>query len=322
MSDPNKVVEAPKRIESMSFENTKNYWTKERKANAEPIKTPLINKSDKVELTKSNQESGKKTVSQDKIVSDKGSDIATDTLLLTNNADYQTERVRDISAYPYSAVGKLFMTFPNGKNYVGSAWTIGESVVFTAGHCVYSAEDGGWAKDIVFSSNDGNRDDKDFVAKTFYSLDGWINEEDFKYDLAVCVMQTPVRPTTGSLGWVAHLPFDNNRVYESIGYPADNSKIKEFDGRFMWKCVGKSHQNNSHNRYEIIGMYNNMTGGCSGGPWVTSYNDQIYANGINSFGYIEDEGKMYSPYFGENFINLINIVKNEMKVEEQVLVEV
>ncbi|MEG0134153.1 MAG: hypothetical protein RR782_08510, partial [Clostridium sp.] len=148
-----------------------------------------------------------------------------------------------------------------------------------------------------------------FVAKTFYSLNGWINNRDFKYDLAVCIMQKPVRPTTGSLGWVAYLQPDN-RIYESIGYPADDSVIKEFDGKFMWKCVGKNYSYARHNKFEIIGMHNNMTGGCSGGPWLTSYNNQIYVNGINSFNYQGEEGKMYSPYFGEGFLNLINVVKD------------
>lgn len=47
-----------------------------------------------------------------------------------------------------------------------------------------------------------------------------------------------------------------------------------------------------------------MTGGYSGGPWLTSYNNSIYANGINGFGYNGEEAKMYTPYLGEGFLIL------------------
>lgn len=79
---------------------------------------------------------------------------------------------------------------------------------------------------------------------------------------------------------------------------------------YIEEIIKNSEEYARHNKFEIIGMHNNMTGGCSGGPWLTSYNNQIYVNGINSFNYQGEEGKMYSPYFGEGFLNLINVVKD------------
>ena len=63
-----------------------------------------------------------------------------------------TERVPNRGIIPYCAVGKLFMTF-DGARFVGSAWTIAGSGVFTAGHCVYDHDRGGWADNILFGLN-------------------------------------------------------------------------------------------------------------------------------------------------------------------------
>src|SRR2546421_723304 len=61
------------------------------------------------------------------------------------------------SLFPYSAIGKLFMTFPNApganKNYQGSAWAIGEKAIFTAGHCLFDHTLGGAANAVVFAGH-------------------------------------------------------------------------------------------------------------------------------------------------------------------------
>src|SRR5438045_3049538 len=47
-------------------------------------------------------------------------------------ANFQTSLVDDMTVWPFKPVGKLYMTF-GSTNYQGSAWTIGESAIFTAG---------------------------------------------------------------------------------------------------------------------------------------------------------------------------------------------
>ena len=52
-------------------------------------------------------------------------------------------------AFPYSAIGQLIMTFPNGdpeKSYIGTAWLIGPNTAVTSAHNLYQSEYGG---DIV-----------------------------------------------------------------------------------------------------------------------------------------------------------------------------
>jgi len=209
-----------------------------------------------------------------------------------------TQRVPNRTVIPYCAVGKLFMTF-NGANYVASAWTIGESGVFTAGHCVFDNQHGaGWADKILFvpQYHQGAEPLGRWAATELATLKGWIvgGTDRFKYDLAAFKVDRPVRPVTGSLGWLANASPDQGCI-TSIGYPA----APPFDGQEMWRssgrCVGTVNP---------IQMRNDMTGGCSGGPWEVWFDGAPLSNGLNSFRYTSDPTSMYSPYFGTGFLNL------------------
>ena len=302
----NEIIEAPKEINLMSSNDINEYWTKERMMNAIPLEIPTSTieepETPSSTLSSNKEEIVKKMILPDDIVS------TSDCQEIIENVDsthgkFLTKKVDNIHVYPYRAVGKLFMTF-NGQDYQGSAWTIAESAIFTAGHCVHDSQLGGWATNIMFAVGYSNGTyTKAWIVKNKISLNGWVNNRDFKYDLAVCIMDSPVRPTTGTLGWVAHLS-PANITYMGIGYPVVPIPGYDFDGKYMWQSTGEY-----INGTEIIKMHNNMTGGCSGGPWVTKYNNGIYANGINSHRMSNENETMKSPYFGEGFINLYNKVK-------------
>ncbi len=53
--------------------------------------------------------------------------------------------------FPFTTIGKLNITFPNNKTFVGTGTMIDRFHVLTAGHVVYSAKDGGWASTIKFT---------------------------------------------------------------------------------------------------------------------------------------------------------------------------
>ncbi len=210
-----------------------------------------------------------------------------------------TQRVPNRTVIPYCAVGKLFMTF-NGNRYVGSAWTIGESTVFTAGHCLYDSGTGGagWADNLLFvpQYHNGAEPLGRWAAIEMATLNGWKagGSDRFKYDLAAFRVDRPIRPATGSLGWLANAQ-PNQGCVTGIGYPAANP----FDGREMWRSSGRYVSGSNP-----IQMRNDMTGGCSGGPWEIWRDGVPLTNGLNSFRYTNDPTTMYSPYFGEGFLNL------------------
>jgi hypothetical protein len=51
-------------------------------------------------------------------------------------------------------------------------------------------------------------------------------------------------------------------------------------------------------------MENEMTGGCSGGPWTTL--DDHVAIGLNSHRLVPHDNRMFSPLFDEDFLLLLD----------------
>lgn len=216
----------------------------------------------------------------------------------------RTEQVPNRGVLPYCPVGKLFMTF-DGRNFVGSAWTTAGSGVFTAGHCVFDRDGGGWADKVLFvpQYHDGAAPRGNWTAVQIASLRGWTENRDFKYDMAAFKTDRPIQPATGSLGWMANFPPDQG-PFTSVGYPSAAHPTHGFNGQRMWRSTGRFRSGPNP-----VQMWNDMTRGCSGGPWVVWKNGQVYANGLNSFRYTNDPASMYSPYFGEGLIALYNWVK-------------
>ena len=116
--------------------------------------------------------------------------------------------------------------------------------------------------------------------------------------MGAAIATSPIRPTTGSSGWMANYPA-NQGPYTEIGYPGEPIPGFNFDGERMWQSVGAYLDGST-----IIRAEGNMTGGCSGGPWTVNNDPQRRPNGLNSHRY-GDGNVIYSPYFGDNFVNLI-----------------
>ncbi|MCK4260965.1 MAG: trypsin-like serine protease [Halanaerobiales bacterium] len=312
-NNKNEIIRNPQ-VRMMSSGDVEAYWTEERMRNAIPLKIPVTAEEPDLRATTLAWERTAEDKLKESTPSENGNlNFDSKEFLLDAGKDFETTRVNNINDYPYQLIGKIFMTF-NGRDYVGSAWTIAESAIFTAGHCVYSHQEGVWATNILFEAgySDGSFI-KRWGSNNYYSLNGWVNDGDCASDMAVCIMDSPVSSTTGTLGWMASFS-PNQGTITSIGYPADNTHNPNFDGKFMWKCVGKYISGS-----ENIKMHNNMTGGCSGGPWIVMHNNKLYANGLNSHGYSNQPNKMYSPYFGQGFLNLYEIAETAI-VEEPVLV--
>ena len=212
----------------------------------------------------------------------------------------------NFTKFPWQAVGKLYMVF-GGKNYVGSAWAIAgtQSCIFTAGHCVYDKADG-WATNVMFKGRYNNGASiGTWYIKELFSLKGWTDNRDFQYDMGACLATSAITPTMGALGWMANFP-PNQGPYTGIGYPAASVPGYNFNGQLMWQSIG-----DYINGTNPIQAYNNMTGGCSGGPWAVVKNGVPYASGLNSFRYTSNPSTMYSPYFGDGFLNLFNAIKGK-----------
>lgn len=148
-----------------------------------------------------------------------------------------TERLN----YPYSAVGVIFVTFPDGSQASGTVAVVGRNDLLTATHVLYSPEHGGWVKSFnAYFGADYNQVLDRFDSSSFsYTLRsstvawnsmGWPNGvfadsnpatltgAESQYDVGLIGLSVPIGDTTGWFG------IDPNRNYTQnlieVGFPS------------------------------------------------------------------------------------------------------
>jgi hypothetical protein len=173
--------------------------------------------------------------------------------------------------YP-SAHGKVFFTSNEGVNYVCSGTALlstNESVVWTAGHCVNEGP-GAFYKNFLFvpAYRDGAAPYGKFAGSTLLTSSGWQASGEWGVDVGAAVVGTNASGQTLTDA-VAEAPivFNSSRAqsYRLYGYPA----AKKFSGQRLRVCDTKWLMDD----FAIpntIGASCDMTGGSSGGAWVTS----------------------------------------------------
>jgi V8-like Glu-specific endopeptidase len=270
-----------------------SYWNEDRKLSAKPILLPVSNK---LSISDFITNEGEPSV---------GQPLGPDNEKSETFSEARTSLVENIVIDPFRAVGKIFTQNAQGALGTASAFVIGESTIVTAAHCVYSISDGGWLKNLTFvpQYNNGKSIEGDWAISNVQVPLGWRMNESFEYDIAVVILSKPVRPQTGKLAWLANFP--QNQSYLGIGYPGGLDETPPadypFDGQRMWQSQGNYIGGSSIMKVDG----NNMTAGCSGGPWTVLRDNIWYANGLNSNRLPEEPNTIRSPYFGDAFINLI-----------------
>jgi len=305
-----------------SVVDIESYWTDTRMQNATVMELPILSEKEFESLRKILAELDAKELQQILIAPAQPEYTGLNSPSLTDKGahqesvkSYKTSKVPksrfNDSKSPYYRIGKVFFTIA-GKDYVCSGASIANRALLLAGHCVYDPDKKKWATKISFcpSYNNGCYFNWKWWGKKLYSLKGWVNNKNYAYDLAMVVTTAKLSHYVGTLGWHSSgFTFSN---WIGVGYPAKPIPGYKFDGRYMWQSAGKKLNSGLQG---INAMENNMTGGSSGGPWLdpTKWNNIpfFYANSINSFGYDSRPGVMYSPAFGQGFINLYNAVKNQ-----------
>lgn len=204
-----------------------------------------------------------------------------------------------------NTAGRVFFSYQGRTaSCSGNAVTSNnKSTVITAGHCVKL--EGAWHTNWVFvpGYHDGQSPYGRWSASKTLSTPQWTASEDINYDVGAAV----VAPLDGKLltdvvggqGLAFNTGY-NLRMY-SFGFPA----AAPYDGEKFIYCSGNTNRDfllsNDH------GMNCNMTGGASGGPWFTQFNESTGAgllSSVNSFKYNFLPNRMYGPYFGADAQNL------------------
>ena len=269
---------------------TAKYWTKSRMSNAKPI--PLRVAPDALRTSISGAESGRTRV------------VAPVLPASTETVAESTIEVPDINKFPFSCVGKLFMR-EGDSNYVGSAWVIGERAIFTAAHCLYD-DNGTFFDDVLFRPGfkDGSSPERfSVVQMSIDSRYAAFDDDHLKFDLGIAILDRPISDLTGVAGYAVN-PTSQiaiGRSVTGVGYPAG----APFDGQRMFQSTGSIVRDSAPGSTieRFFGAENDMTGGCSGGPWFDLSNTVV---GLNSFVFVgEDPQVMHSPYFGTGFEELL-----------------
>jgi hypothetical protein len=181
-------------------------------------------------------------------------------------------------ADPYpSQHGKVFFT-ENGVNYVCSGSAVSQpggdrSIVWTAGHCLNEGP-GDFVVNFIFvpAYKDNVRPHGTFAASTLYTTSGWQNNGELGVDLGAAVVgenaagQT-LHEATNELTPSFYSDYTSAfQDYDMFGYPAAG----KFNGQRLRLCDTKGSRLDTFKTPDTVGSACDMTGGSSGGGWVTN----------------------------------------------------
>lgn len=130
---------------------------------------------------------------------------------------------------PYNAISYLFVRWPDGKASRCTGFIIDRDSVLTAGHCVYSKGNGGWATGITVrpgANGSNNFPYGAFESENLYSVTGWTEHSDRNYDYAVINISGTFPSTIGTFGYgVATNSNFGGEFARVTGYPADRDDL-------------------------------------------------------------------------------------------------
>jgi V8-like Glu-specific endopeptidase len=131
-------------------------------------------------------------------------------------------KITNVTVYPWRTVCKLYMRFPNGKNYIGSGILVANKYILTAGHCIHSRADGGWATrvEVVPGQRGSYRPYGSALATRLRSYTGWTSSSNTNFDLALVTLNRTIGNSTGWLGYAAYSTI-NGLNAQTAGYPGD-----------------------------------------------------------------------------------------------------
>lgn len=188
-------------------------------------------------------------------------------------------QIQNTHRFPHSAIVKLRITKANGDRSMCSGSIINEpnsknNHVLTAGHCVHDSDAGGFVDSItVIPAADGNTkpfNEAEAVSTRTYAE--WIQNEDYRFDLALLTLDRSIGDYTGAFGYGYEKEESNIYSYSPThiaGYPADKPP------NTMWSDsntgLGTFNETGISDRIHKYEM--DTYGGMSGAPvWVHNYN--------------------------------------------------
>jgi V8-like Glu-specific endopeptidase len=191
-------------------------------------------------------------------------------------------RISPTTSFPWRAMTKLRMTFPNGLQYVCSGALVAAKYTLTAGHCVYSHNDGGWARTIeVIPGLDGTyKPYGSAYASYMRTYQGWTQNRDSNYDFALITLDRTIGNSTGWFGYASYSTV--NGVTANLGgYPGDRDS-----GLRLYYHYGAINSSTADRVYYTI----DTAGGQSGSGVYRIVNGSRYIFAVHTTGYTTYNG--------------------------------
>ena len=191
-----------------------------------------------------------------------------------------------------TAHGKVFFT-DSAVNYVCSGTALAGDVVWTAGHCVNEGP-GAYYTNFLFvpAYRDGQAPYGEFPAPDLLTTARWIDSGAFGVDVGAAIPSTNAAGQTLSAAVVERsLVFgaSRNQGYSVYGYPA----AKRFSGQRMRVCNTAWSRDDASQTPPTMGVPCDMTGGSSGGGWVTGSGAVA---SVVSYGYGSLRNVLFGPH--------------------------
>ncbi|MBS9446460.1 trypsin-like serine peptidase [Xylella fastidiosa] len=309
-SENNSYNDAPHSVAEM--EAAENYWTEDRIRAAKPIPIPRISQDElsRIEAETKFRSSLPSNKKQKSIVIEASPYVNEehwDNSLPGMKTTAGVPEEADVNHRPFWNAGKLYFTDPDShEDYECTAeFVTSNRVLMTAGHCLMNSN-GHWNTNIVFAPRfRGKERFKKSGTSCKAVPNGLINKySDYNhskdYGFIVAYREGP-----GWLGLKTNIPYNN---WTAIGYPENYS-----DGKYLQRVDGSKGSTDT-----TVEMKNNpMEHGSSGGAWIGELNTtQVrgnYAIGLNSFHV--NNAIMFSPYFDNNILNILNKVKSDCNIK-------
>ncbi|UJR16949.1 hypothetical protein I4U23_003847 [Adineta vaga] len=225
-------------------------------------------------------------------------------------------RVLNTRGLHVATTGRVFWSCSSNSLSCCSASVVPSTsgdVIVTAGHCVYDTTALKWLINcnwiFVPAYYNGTAPYGRWPARQVAALNSWTQSNpNFNYDVAFVALSLVngkhINQLTGSQSLGFNYP--RNRPTYAFGYPVNLAK-----GEVLQLCTGiPSASRYTANSYVGQGLSNcYMTGGCSGGPWLQSFNESTGSGvtySVNSFTYSLAPNTMNGPVFDSNIQTLWN----------------
>lgn len=196
--------------------------------------------------------------------------------------------------------GRCSATSVNGPNL---------SLVVTAGHCVNDGLLGFWYDSnwvFVPGYRHGQRPFGVFPARWLGATAGWLKSGSETTDVGIAVVGRNERGqrlgrAVGGAGIAWNL--SPNQVFDIHGYPVE----RPFGGKVQRRCAQTPFIGHDPESFFFqagpltLGARCRLSGGASGGGWTIR--DGVL-NSVTSYGYADDPGTVFGPYFGREVARL------------------